>query len=121
MDGARWDEENRCLNESLPKVLQYKVPYLWLLPSEEKKDWDADTSVFIQIIFRFMNVLFIKRLEEQEPCQQLVTPLTLLFLSISLFHLTIIHIIGLKEEWQCYAKPMTETFYIKYILLIMED
>ncbi|CAD8115295.1 unnamed protein product [Paramecium sonneborni] len=46
LDGARWDEENRCLNESLPKILQYKVPYLWLLPSEEKKDWEADLSVY---------------------------------------------------------------------------
>jgi hypothetical protein len=61
-----------------------------------------------------MNALFTKLQEEQEPCLQQVTPQTLLFLFISQYHLTIIHIIGLKEEWQCYAKPMTETFYSLY-------
>jgi dynein heavy chain len=46
-DGARWDEENRCLNESLPKVLIDKVPYILLLPTEEKRDYENDPTVFI--------------------------------------------------------------------------
>ncbi|KAM3134228.1 hypothetical protein pb186bvf_013648 [Paramecium bursaria] len=46
LDGARWDEENRCLNESLPKVLISPVPYLWFLPTEEKRDYDVDVSVY---------------------------------------------------------------------------
>lgn len=37
IDGARWDEENRCLNEALPNILYYNLPYVWLLPSEDKK------------------------------------------------------------------------------------
>ena len=49
LDGARWDEENRCLNESLPKVLISPVPYLWFLPTEEKRDYDVDVSVFYKI------------------------------------------------------------------------
>jgi dynein heavy chain len=50
LDGARWDEENRCLNESKPKILQYSVPYIWLLPTEEKKDNENDKSV-LQILY----------------------------------------------------------------------
>lgn len=46
LDGARWDEENRCLNESLPKVLISPVPYLWFLPTEEKRDYETDVSVY---------------------------------------------------------------------------
>jgi dynein heavy chain len=33
IDGARWDEEKRCLNESLPNILFYNMPYIWLLPT----------------------------------------------------------------------------------------
>ena len=29
LDGARWDNDNLCINESLPKVLYDKLPFLW--------------------------------------------------------------------------------------------
>lgn len=42
IDGARWDEDKRCLNEALPNILFYKMPYIWLLPTEDKKDYPLD-------------------------------------------------------------------------------
>lgn len=95
LDGARWDEENRCLNESLPKILISPVPYIWFLPSEEKKDWDADTSVIqFNLLFRFMNAQSTKHPEEQVLYQLLVIPLIMLFLYISQSLQTITHTIG---------------------------
>ena len=32
IDGARWDPEKKCLNDSLPKVLFGIAPVLWLKP-----------------------------------------------------------------------------------------
>ena len=38
IDGARWDEDLKCLNESLPKVLYSRVPYVLLLPTNNRKE-----------------------------------------------------------------------------------
>jgi dynein heavy chain len=38
MDGARWDEDLKCLNESYSKMLYSKVPYILLLPTNTKKE-----------------------------------------------------------------------------------
>lgn len=45
LDGARWDLDLRCLNEALPKVLYYNTPYIWFIPTEEKRDYENDYEV----------------------------------------------------------------------------
>eukprot|EP00331_Platyophrya_macrostoma_P018818 CAMPEP_0176474726 /NCGR_PEP_ID=MMETSP0127-20121128/43194_1 /TAXON_ID=938130 /ORGANISM="Platyophrya macrostoma, Strain WH" /LENGTH=757 /DNA_ID=CAMNT_0017870209 /DNA_START=1 /DNA_END=2274 /DNA_ORIENTATION=+ len=37
LDGCRWDDDEMCLAESIPKVLYYKVPHIWLIPIEQSK------------------------------------------------------------------------------------
>ena len=41
IDGARWDADKKCLNDSLPKVLFGVAPVLWLKPKASK-----DISVY---------------------------------------------------------------------------
>lgn len=37
LDGCRWDEDEMVLGEALPKILNYEVPYIWLIPKEIEK------------------------------------------------------------------------------------
>lgn len=37
LDGARWDEDLKCLNESYNKILYSPVPYMWFIPTNKKK------------------------------------------------------------------------------------
>lgn len=98
LDGARWDDQNRCLNESLPKILQYKVPYILFLPTEEKKDYDNDNTVpYINLFYRFMNALYTRHQCVGVNFLQLVIRQTLLFLSTFQYHPVIHQHIGLNE------------------------
>jgi len=45
LDGARWDEQERSIGESRPKVLYSDMPYIWLVPSENKIDPETDKTV----------------------------------------------------------------------------
>ncbi len=68
LDGARWDEEKGCLNESFANILLDAAPYILLLPTESRKNYENDPTVkFFEatISYRSMNVQFIKLLEEQ--------------------------------------------------------
>jgi len=38
LDGARWDEDLKCMNESHNKILYSAVPYMLFLPTNSKKD-----------------------------------------------------------------------------------
>lgn len=44
LDGARWDPELKCMNESHPTILYSKVPYMWFLPTNEKKEPNENDS-----------------------------------------------------------------------------
>jgi len=35
LEGGRWDNDAECLEESAPKVLYVKMPYIWLLPKKK--------------------------------------------------------------------------------------
>lgn len=37
LDGARWDRNKHCLQESLPRVLFDKMPLIWLLPMKKEE------------------------------------------------------------------------------------
>ena len=39
-DGARWDKQSESINESIPKQLYSEVPYIQLVPTNEKRDYD---------------------------------------------------------------------------------
>jgi len=34
LDGARWNDNDGILDESYPKILYYKMPYILLIPME---------------------------------------------------------------------------------------
>ena len=36
-DGARWNDEEGYIDESFPKILNYKMPYIWLQPFEQSQ------------------------------------------------------------------------------------
>lgn len=38
LDGARWDSDLKCLNESHNKILYSEVPYMWFLPTDKKQE-----------------------------------------------------------------------------------
>ena len=38
LDGARWDSDLKCLNESHNKILYSSVPYMLFLPTNQKKE-----------------------------------------------------------------------------------
>ncbi|EGR26966.1 hypothetical protein IMG5_204170 [Ichthyophthirius multifiliis] len=46
LDGSSWNNEMGYLDEPQPKQLNSKMPYIWLLPTEEKKDYDNDMTVY---------------------------------------------------------------------------
>lgn len=52
MEGAAWDHSLHYLNESQPKILYSTVPYIWLVPNNEKKDYDADSSVYETPVYK---------------------------------------------------------------------
>ena len=70
-----------CLAEAIPKILYYKVPYIWLVPIEQSKlDTEKHVSssllTYCDIPFnRSTNVQCTKLQEELVRCQQLVTRL----------------------------------------------
>jgi dynein heavy chain len=35
LDGCRWDEKEMVLAEPHPKILNYKMSYIWLVPKRE--------------------------------------------------------------------------------------
>jgi len=38
MDGARWEDQDGCIRDSLPKVLFTEIPYMHWTPCEKQKD-----------------------------------------------------------------------------------
>ena len=44
LDGARWDEDLKCLNESHNKILYSSVPYMLFIPTNEKVEINEKTS-----------------------------------------------------------------------------
>ena len=44
LDGARWDEDLKCMNESYNKILYSAVPYMLFLPSNDKKERTEEDS-----------------------------------------------------------------------------
>lgn len=36
LDGCRWDDEEMVLAEPYPKILNYSMPYIWLVPTEQE-------------------------------------------------------------------------------------
>lgn len=41
-EGARWNHQTACLDEALPKQLTSQMPYVWLLPTDEKREYETD-------------------------------------------------------------------------------
>lgn len=46
LDGCRWDYDDMVLAEPHPKILNYEVPYIWLVP---KKMDDIDNTRSVSI------------------------------------------------------------------------
>lgn len=46
LEGCKWDSENGTLGESDPKQLYCKMPYIYLLPTKEKMEYEKDRSVY---------------------------------------------------------------------------
>jgi dynein heavy chain len=44
LDGARWDPDLKCMNESHNKILYSQVPYMLFLPTNQKKDPKEEDS-----------------------------------------------------------------------------
>lgn len=44
LDGARWDEDLKCMNESHNKILYSSVPYMWFIPTNAKKEPNENDS-----------------------------------------------------------------------------
>ena len=51
-DGASWDHEHNYLKESDPKILNSKVPYIWLVPSDNKHDFETDPRVYETPVYK---------------------------------------------------------------------
>ncbi|CAE8616039.1 unnamed protein product [Polarella glacialis] len=52
MDGARWDDDNMCVEDSFPKVLWSEMAPIWLRPVEINKDTEDRTKVYQAPIYK---------------------------------------------------------------------
>ena len=77
IDGARWNTEEDCIDEPFPKILNYSMPYIWLQPFERSHIDKAQyvsvvEDILLNVLYRFMNVLYIGQVEEQVLYQQII-------------------------------------------------
>jgi len=105
MEGARWDDEKGNINESLPKELSSKIPFIWMKPTSDKPDWEDNLLVNYKffsndLLIRYMKFQFIRHLEELELFLQQDILQTLFYLCNFQFQNSIHLTIGSKEELQ---------------------